>query len=66
MHTIEMSVQEQEQAIETARQVGAEFAKLGPQADKDYTFAYASAPLWLAVWLVCRTCGPQCTLWGRG
>ena len=45
MHTIEMSAQEQEQAIETARAVGAEFSKLGPQADRDNTFAYASAAI---------------------
>jgi alkylation response protein AidB-like acyl-CoA dehydrogenase len=45
VHTIEMSVQEQEQAIETARQVGAEFSKLGPQADRDNTFAYATAAI---------------------
>ena len=45
MHTIEMSAQEQEQAIERAREVAAEFAKLGPQADNDNTFAYASAAI---------------------
>src|SRR3989440_1317003 len=40
-----MSRQEQDQAIEQAREVAAEFRRLGPAADEQNTFCYESAPI---------------------
>ena len=45
MHTVEMTPQEQEQAVQKARDLAEHFARLGPTADKDNSFAYDSAPL---------------------
>src|SRR5437588_3265829 len=40
-----MTPQEQEQAVQKARELAQHFARLGPTADKENTFAYDSAPL---------------------
>ncbi|MGH9000150.1 MAG: acyl-CoA dehydrogenase family protein [Acidimicrobiia bacterium] len=45
MPTVEMSTQEQEQAVQKAVELAEHFARLGPPADKENTFAYDSAPL---------------------
>jgi alkylation response protein AidB-like acyl-CoA dehydrogenase len=45
VHTVEMTTQEQEQAIQKAREVAAEFRRLGPAADEQNTFCYESAPI---------------------
>lgn len=46
MQNNEMSPQEQAQAIEKAREVGAEFNKLGPEADANNTFSFESAKIY--------------------
>ena len=43
MHVVEMSREEQEQSVEKAREVAAEFRRLGPAADEQNTFCYESA-----------------------
>src|SRR5437764_1374269 len=40
-----MSREEQEQSVEKAREVAAEFRRLGPAADEENTFCYESAPI---------------------
>lgn len=45
MQNVEMTPQEQEKAVQQARDLAQHFARLGPTADKENTFAFDSAPL---------------------
>src|SRR5579862_5255337 len=63
-HLVEMSEDEQERAVATAREVAQEFAKVGAQHDRENSFPYELAPIFRESGLVALNVPKRFGGWG--